>query len=636
MAEANIECHHLGSYIPQQASWSLPILSRIVRMVQRDKNHACVISWSMGNEAGTGPAFAAAAGWVHDFDPSRFVHYEGAQGDPTDPKHKDGVGFATQNWPEMANPDDPPYVDVISRMYPRIDQVVNLSQNPDIERPIVLCEYVHAMGNSIGTLGDYWDVIRSKPNLIGGFIWDMIDQGLEKKTKDGQTFYAYGGDFGDVPNDGNFCFNGVFASDRTPNPHAWECRYVFQPVTFQADDLSAGTVKIINRFSFSNLDQYEIRWTVSRDGEELQSGVLPAQDIPAAETVSVKIPFSEIAFADDTEYWLRLSVHETTDRKWCEKGFEIAKEQLLIRARKSAQDQPPASAGKVTLSESDSEIAIAGDDFSASVSKSNGDLTSWIVGGNEQLKSPLRPNFWRPLTDNDERFRGFGWKKAIWRDLPEKIHTDDVTAKSMDDGTAEITVKQSFEDKIKLQTTYSVRGDASVTVRLELDADPNLPDLPKFGVTMGVPSDYVKTDYYGRGPWESYSDRKRSTEVDQFSFDTDDMFYSYAKPQENGNRTDTRWLKLTGEESNAGIQVTGIQVTGQPTFDFSVWPYSMKTIDKAGHPYELEPQGYYTLNIDFAQTGLGGMTAQPLPHQLVPSGKHTFQFQLSALGGLEN
>lgn len=629
MAEANIECHHMGSYIPQQASWSPPILSRVFRMLERDKNHPSIISWSMGNESGTGPAFAAAAGWIRDFDPSRFIHYEGAQGDPTDPKHKEGVGYATQGWPTMANPDDPDFVDVISRMYPKLEQVISLSENPDIKRPIVLCEYLHAMGNSIGTLGDYWDVIRSKPNLMGGFIWDMIDQGLEKQNDDGETFYAYGGDFGDLPNDTNFCFNGVFASDRTPNPHAWECRYVFQPVAFQANDLSNGLVKITNRFDFTNLDQYEIRWALSRDGDQLQSGVLQSQDIAAASAALVRIPFDEVKFDEDAECWLRLSVHETTDRKWCKKGYEIAKDQLLIHGRKqSATLVTPASRSTIKITENGNDIIIAGDDFSATVSKSNGQLSSWNVGGVEQLVSPMRANFWRPLTDNDNRFRRFGEKKKLWKDLPKNLKTNQVTAESSANGSAEVIVNQTDGGKVKLQTTY-VFAPSSVMVTLELDADPSLTDMPKFGVTMGVPLDYGKTFYYGRGPWESYSDRKRSTEVDEFSFDTDQLFHSYAKPQENGNRTDTRWLKLSDTDNQ-----TVMKITGQPQFDFSIWPYSIDNIDKAGHPYDLKPQGFYTLNIDLAQSGLGGMSARPKPEQLVPSGKHDFQFQISVDGNV--
>lgn len=626
MGEANIECHHLGSYIPQQASWALPILSRIYRMVERDKNHPCIISWSLGNESGTGPAFAAAAAWIRDFDPSRFIHYEGAQGDPTDPNHKEGVGYQTQQWPTMANPTDPAYVDVISRMYPTLAQVINLSENPRINRPIVLCEYLHAMGNSIGTLGDFWDEIRVRPNLIGGFIWDMIDQGIEQTHASGQKYYAYGGDFGDVPNNGNFCLNGVFASDRTPNPHAWECRYIFQPASFETVDAAQGLVRITNRHSFTNLDQYAVRWSLSRDGEELQQGTLNSQDIPPASSREVQIPFERIPPSDNADYWLRLSLHETRDRPWCKAGYEVAKDKLLLSGRKPTGTYASEAPVPISHQQQDDQIVVTGQDFSVAVSKKTGQLTSYKVQGVEYLKSPLRPNFWRPLTDNDQRFRRFTQQKTIWRDLHDKLNTTAVALRSDRNQSIQLLVDQNLSDQIKLKTLYTIHNDAALEVELQLDADESLPDLPKFGVTMGVPAELVSTSYYGKGPWENYSDRHRSAEVDLFTASTDDMFHSYARPQENGNHTATRWLKLSTDKNQTGLQVTGL-----PEFNFSVWPYSAANIEQAGHPYKLQRQGFYTLNIDLGQTGMGGMVARPLPDQLLPSGKSNFKFILKPL-----
>ncbi|MEQ8838143.1 MAG: glycoside hydrolase family 2 TIM barrel-domain containing protein, partial [Lacipirellulaceae bacterium] len=625
MGEANIECHHLGSYIPQQATWSLPILSRIYRMVERDKNHPCIISWSMGNESGTGPAFAAAAGWIRDFDPSRFIHYEGAQGDPTEPDYHEGAGYLTQRWPTMANPDDPAFVDVISRMYPLIDQIVNLSENTRIDRPIVMCEYMHAMGNSVGTLGNFWDEIRKRPNLIGGFIWDMIDQGIEQTTEQGEQYYAYGGDFGDVPNSGNFCFNGVFASDRTPNPHAFECKYVFQPVQIEAEDLEQGLVRITNRHSFTNLSEYEIRWSLSRNGEELQVGVLPKQDLGAGETATIRVPYKSVKFDEAAEYWLRLSLHETTDRLWCKAGYEIAKEQLLLKSRKEPQKYVPKLQGEVRVEETDAEIVVNGKDFSAKVSKSSGELSSYKNNGVEYLEAPLRVNFRRPLTDNDRRFRRREAEQKLWLQMHKLLKTESVTSRSTELGSIEIVVKQNHEDKVQLETKYTFHADATVSVALELNADESLPELIRFGVSMGVPSQLSRTSYYGNGPWESYSDRRRSVEVDEFSERTDDMFHNYAMPQENGNRTDVRWLQLVDEKHG-----TGLKITGMPLFGFSVWPYSIENVDQAKHPHELTPQGFYTLNLDLAQTGLGGMRAAPLAHQTVPAGTHRLAFTLSA------
>ncbi|MFR9554351.1 MAG: glycoside hydrolase family 2 TIM barrel-domain containing protein, partial [Rikenellaceae bacterium] len=292
MDEANIETHHLGGYLANQPKWAGAMLARITQMVERDKNHASVISWSLGNESGTGPIFAAAAGWIRDFDPSRFIHYEGAQGDPTHPHYVEGAE-GCESSATYANPDDAPYVDVISRMYPDLSQLIAQSDSPYINRPIMMCEYMHAMGNSMGGLSDYWEAIRSRPNLIGGFIWDLKDQGLEKIAPNGEMFYAYGGDFGDYPNDKHFCMNGVFTSDRKPNPHAWEAKYLFQPATFSLAD---GGVRIESRLSHSNLSQYDLKWSLFEDGKEIESGDMEAQNISAGDSNVIELPLEKIKY----------------------------------------------------------------------------------------------------------------------------------------------------------------------------------------------------------------------------------------------------------------------------------------------------------------------------------------------------
>ncbi|BAX80559.1 glycoside hydrolase family 2 TIM barrel-domain containing protein [Labilibaculum antarcticum] len=630
MAEANIECHHLGSFIPQSPTWPAAILSRTIRMVERDKNEACIISWSLGNEAGTGPAFAASSTWVKDYDPSRFIHYEGAQGDPTDSHYQEGdAGSKALGGPTKSNPDDPDYVDVVSRMYPDLSQLVNMSNSAHITRPIIMCEYLHAMGNSIGGLVDYWDEIRARPNLIGGFIWDMIDQGLEKTNESGQKFYAYGGDFGDIPNDENFCLNGVFASDRTPNPHAWECKYIFQPVVFEAANLENTQVRIINRFAFTNLNKYEVRWILSENGKQLQAGILLNQDIAAGNSAMVTVPFKKVAFTKDSDYWLRLSLHEKTDRLWCEKGFEVAKGQMLLKKREPFQVSASQSKEKITANESDTEITIKGKDFSVAVSKVNGQLISYNINGLEQLKSALQPNFWRPAIDNDTRgasSKEFHRSMKPWKDLVENLKTNGVTVTSTDSKMVKLTVKQSFEDKIELVTSYTIFNDGKIDVKLEMDADENLPNMIRFGMTMGVSGTFNNTTYYGNGPFENYSDRKQSAEVDEYSLKTDDLFYSYEKPQENGNRTETRWVKLMTENKKSGIKIVG-----KPHFGFSVWPYSSQNLGDAKHPYDLKSQGFYTLNIDFAQAGLGGTLSQTLPQYILKSGKYSFEFTIAPL-----
>lgn len=628
MDEANIETHHLGGFIPQSPEWTAPILSRVYRMVERDKNEPCVISWSLGNESGTGPAFAAAAAWVRDFDPSRFIHYEGAQGDPTSPLFKENWGYKTTSSITFANPTDPQYVDVLSRMYPDLFQLVNMSENAHIKRPVIMCEYLHAMGNSIGGLGEFWDEIYARPNLIGGFIWDMIDQGLEKQGPDGQLFYAYGGDFGDIPNDENFCLNGVFAANRTPNPHAWECKYVFQPVVFEAADIENGKVRVINRFAFTNLNQYQIRWELFEDGTSIQNGALANQNIEPGNSAVLRIPFKEVNFNANSEYWLRVSLHEKQNRLWCKAGFEVAKEKMLLKAKKANEEYVSTSKAPLTVDENTHIIVVTGIDFSVEVSKESGTILSYKIKGEEQLYSAIKPNFTRPAIDNDVRgvsSRDVAKSKKFWNPIQTNLKAESVQYEKIDDAVW-VDVIQNTNSDVKLKQQYKIFADGALQVKMNLDASEANANLLRVGYTMGISSKLVKTRFYGNGPFENYPDRKRGAEVGEWSFKTDDLFVNYAQPQENGNRTAMRWLKITDEKDK-----TGFSVYGAPEFSFSEWKYSAQNLEKAKHPYDLKEQGFYTLNIDLVQAGLGGTLSPTLPQYILKPGKYDFEFLIRPL-----
>lgn len=626
MDEANIETHHLGSYAPQQPEFAIPILSRVMRMVDRDKNNPSIISWSLGNEAGTGPAFAAAASWVKDYDPSRFVHYEGAQGDPTHPEYKEGEeGQALFRGPAHANPTDPYYVDVLSRMYPEVYQLKAMSESKYINRPIIMCEYAHAMGNSIGGLGEYWDLINSKPNLIGGFIWDMIDQGLEAKDQNGNMYYAYGGDFGDVPNAGNFCINGVFAPDHQPNPHAWECKYIFQPFNFSVADIESGKINAINHLNDTNIDAYDVKWSVSENGKQIQSGVLKTVDVAANSSEEIKIPFKRIRFKDQSEYWLEVSVHEKTDKFWAKKGHLLAKEQLLIKAKKNSKQVVSTSKFEVSVKDSKESVTVNGKKFSATISKETGDLISFVLNKKEQIKSPLKPDFYRAPVDNDIRgasSRAFKKSRNYWKGFDQKLKVTEVSVISDKNNEASVVVSKAFKDEVKLTVTYRIMSDAKVAVSMQMEAKETLPSLINYGMTVGVPKTYKNTKFYGKGPWENYIDRKRATVVDEFIFKTDDLFTNYIYPQGNGNRSDVRWLQLSESKR------PGIVVTGAPEFGFSIWPYSSENIEKAKHPYDLVAQDFYTLNLNLVQASVGGTLSETLPQFVIKAGKHNFSYVL--------
>lgn len=628
--EGNVETHEVRGLLANTPSWHYAIQDRLIRLVERDKNHPSVISWSLGNESGTGPNLAAAAHWIKDYDPTRFLHYEGAQGLPGHPDYAPVNSPAYRATPFMANPTDPAYVDVISRMYASVDELEGLARSPWIRRPIVQCEYAHAMGNSLGNMKDYWDVIRRYPNLMGGFIWDWIDQGLVKTTEDGQEFFAYGGDYGDTPNSGNFCINGVITSDRMPKPQTWECKTVFQPVVFESVDLEQGVVRIVNRFNFTNTNAYVFRWTLSAEGRVIQQGTLPELNTLPGDSVSATIPYSKPDLQPGVETWLRVSCHLKQDTRWADTGFEIAKQQFKLPWSQPQTSSAP-QAASVSVVQDSERLVITGDAFRASFDKQTGALDSYQAVDRELLAAPLRPNFWRPQTDNDRR----GWRTPrtlkFWHEAGAKLKLTDMDVETVSGELVKVVTTHAVEDRVTLKMEYRVTGEGKIEVTYHLQADPTLPSLLRVGMTLGVPAPFKRMAYYGKGPWENYSDRSESAEMGVYRGQVEDFIYHYVKPQENGNRTGVRWLQLTDAEG-AGLKVTGVQ-----PLSMSVWPWSVESLEQAQHPHELEEQGYYTVQIDLQQAGVGGQDswspkAAPLEHYRIPAGDYTYGFTLDPLG----
>ena len=462
MDEANVECHHLGGAILQQPSWAAPILSRIVRMVERDKNHPSVISWSLGNGAGASPTFAAAAAWVRDFDPSRFTHYQG----------------------KTNNSKDPDYLDVISRNFPSLEEVVQLSQSPPIDRPVILSQYLQATGNSLGTLGNFWEEMDARPYLIGGFVGDLFDQGIQKEGPDDSPFFAYGSDSDDLSSD-NSCLSGVFSSDSSPKPHAWECKHTYRPAYFELDDLAKGTVRATNHFSITDLNQYELRWVLSRDGEEQQAGILGNFSVPPGESAILTIPFEKVDFDRDHDYWLFLSLHEKEQRFWCQVGHKVSHEQLLLSQKSTPGRYRSSSEKTFTVTTEEEVVKVSTGDHAISISQTDGSLISLKHGRNEVLAAPMKPNFWRPLTDNDSRGpRQAKERLKVWQTLMEDIKTVSVAVSRSEKTFTEVLVDQQLDKRITLQTTYTLFSDGALQTSLILQADPSLPELLRFGVTM--------------------------------------------------------------------------------------------------------------------------------------------------------
>ena len=610
--EANIESHGMG-YRPDvtlgnNPEWRKAHLDRIERMVERDKNHPSVVIWSMGNEAGDGVNFVAGSDWIHQRDPSRPVHYERA--------------LLRE------------HVDIYSPMYMRIEGLKRYASRPQ-KRPLILCEYAHAMGNSVGNLQDYWDVIEAEPQLQGGFIWDWVDQALFAKTSDGRPFFGYGGDFGDVFNDGNFLCNGLIQPDRNLNPHLWEVKKVYQNVKVTSMDAAAGQFQIENKHFFANLFNINVLWELTEDGESIQSGALESLDLPPGQNADIVIPFELPESKMSSEYHLTVKFVLSEDELWAEKGHILAWDQFALQAgTKAAMEVDPESLPDLALFDTEKQFVIKGDGFEARIGKESGALEDYTKGDMKLVTSPLVPNFWRAPTDNDNGNR-MPWRQAVWRMAGPQRLVEEVKAQKRGDSVAVVTASYVLPAGMSRQTiTYAVYGNGDVVVTNEFEVGmQGLPNLPRFGMQMTIPGEYEKIAWYGRGPQESYWDRKTGAAVGQYGGTVAELIHPYIRPQECGNRTDVRWLTLTDENGAGWLAV------GDPVLSVSAWPFGQDAIERAEHTFELSSGRGITVNLDLKQMGVGGDNswgARPHEPYTLPATAYSYSFRLTPLSGQES
>ena len=602
MDEANLETHGLPGYFSNHPDWAGSFVERASRMVARDLNHPSIVIWSLGNESGQGPNHAAMSAYMKEADPTRPVHYEGASSIPSDP---DFVPFYdkkryTEDQRYIGNPTDPAWVDMLSRMYPSVRQLklINDSDSDAGNRPIIMCEYAHGMGNSLGNLAEYWELIRSEPRLMGGYIWDWVDQGLYKEDEEGNTFVAYGGDYGDKPNSNNFCLNGVLNSDRTPKPALYEYKHVVQPVNVTMEDGDDVQLKIENRYFFNDLSNVAGSWSLLADGAEISKGIFESIDVAAGQSKSLPIELAKPEIVPGTEYVLQTRFELTEDESWGEAGHLISTNEFILPWSADAT-QESGSAGAFDVEETESMIVLSANDRSYSFSKENLTLVSMKSGSQEILASPVVPNFFRPLTDNDRAGKPKGRQK-VWRSAFTKSKVIDYKV-DKSDASVSLSVDYQLKENVdaKLTAVWTVDGDGTVNVSQTLTRGDTSPLLPRLGWQFAVNDSLTDVSWYGRGPQESYWDRKTGMLLGAYQLKADELYYSYARPQENGNRSDCRTATF-----NMGP--ISLVAEGEPTFDFSVWPYSMDNIEKAKHTYDLKSDGTYTVNLDYRQMGVGG------------------------------
>jgi len=605
--EANLETHGVGGFFSNEPAWNTAFMERAIRLVERDKNHPSVIIWSLGNESGCGPNHSAMAAWMHYNDPTRPVHYEGA----------------------AARPHDPDYVDMISRMYARIPEITRLATDPDDNRPMVLCEYAHAMGNSVGNLKEYWDAIRSHKRLIGGFIWDWADQGLRKKSPDGKEFWAYGGDYGDNPNDGNFCCNGLVQPDRKRNPSLLEVKKVYQQIHVIPVDILAGKFRVLNEYGFLNLDFTDVSWELTIDGRVVQKGGLPKLSITPGADGDVQIPFKKPDLKPGCECWLKITFALAADTRWAQRGHIVAWDQFKLPlaappARAVETDSMPA----LTLNEKSGKISVSADGFELTIGKGSGALESFVFKGNQLITSPLVPNFWRVPIDNDNGNR-MPERQGVWRDAGPDRKITAVEAEQIKSQVVRVTVEATIPvgNGSTCRTIYTIYGSGDLVVDTTFNpGSGRLPDLPRFGMQMTIPCQFDTLTWLGRGPHETYWDRKTGAAVGLYSGSVEENIHVYVRPQENGNKSDVRWMALTDRN---GI---GLIAVGLPTIDVSAWPFTMQDLENARHIHELPRRDIITVNLDYKQMGVGGddsWGARPHPEYTLPPQTYRYSFRLA-------
>ncbi|MFC4387936.1 glycoside hydrolase family 2 TIM barrel-domain containing protein [Gracilibacillus marinus] len=609
--EADLECHgfeYIGKphEISEDSEWQEAYLDRMIRMVERDKNHPCIIMWSLGNESGYGKNHDAMYQWTKKRDPSRLVHYE-------------GECRTIMNASDKNPNEDPVSSDVFTTMYTDIDILERVGKKGNLKTPHIVCEYAHAMGNSPGALKEYWETFYRYPRLQGGFVWEWMDHGIRKTTESGEEYFAYGGDFGDEPNDSNFVMDGLVMSDHTPSPALLEYKKVLEPVIVERVEWDKQTVYVTNRYDFISLNHLQLVWTVEVDGRILDSNVVCLEGTQPWETKAVKLDYTlPYQISANTDYYVNIQFVLARDTIWAKKGYELAWAQYQIPTKATLPPLPRLQCHTLKVKEQNSCLQVIGEDFTISFNKISGQLSEWVYRGEKLLTQSPQLNFWRALIDND-MYETNQWKpvsnKKYWEQYGLHLlqHRLERIEYEMDLDNKKVKVETKLRiapPKLawSIDTSYSYEiyasGDVKVTVSGELNGDTPA-YFPRIGLQMKMPQVFDIVKWYGRGPGEAYVDSKEANRFGIWHRNVDQLFTNYAVPQENGNRHQTKWMSLSEEKGQ------GLLIIGAPEFDFSVQKYDRKNIDEARHTHELKKQDSLTVHVDYKQHGLGSASCGP-------------------------
>ncbi|WP_139891840.1 beta-galactosidase subunit alpha [Bacillus sp. D386] len=607
--EADLECHgfeEINNYnqISDDSAWEEAYVDRMKRMVERDKNHASIVMWSLGNESGFGRNHVAMAEWSKAKDPTRPIHYEGE------------CRFIMEEGENIPTR-DPIASDVHTTMYTPVEIMDELGKRDDLNKPHILCEYAHAMGNGPGGFKEYWETFYKYRRLQGGFVWEWIDQGIRQINDNGEEYFAYGGDFGETPHDSNFVIDGLIRPDRTPSPALIEYKKVIEPVKAEAVDLEKGIIEITNRYDFIPLDHLQLSWSIICDDQILDQGMQSVEGIQAGESKCITIPFTlPTIIRDHTDYWLNVNFRTTVDTLWAKAGHEIAWEQFKLPVLATVTENNTSFSYPIAVKECDRLITVSGDHFEFAFSKIFGVIDSWTVEGMKVFGSGPKLNVWRAPTDNDKlaihkgisskevwQKYGLHWMQHRINDVSYDVSPD---KKRVDIHVAVRIAPPRIAWGINTTYTYTILGSGDVFLKVKGEPYGELPEtMPRIGLTMTLPKTLENVSWYGRGPGEAYADSRMANKVGVWSSDVDGLYTPYVWPQENGNRHQVKWVSLT--DTNG----FGLLAVGEPEIDFSAHYYTAENFENANHTYDLKKQDFITFNLDYKQHGLGSSSCGP-------------------------
>ena len=610
--EADLECHGMDasgdiSRISDDPAWTDAYVDRVERMVGRDKNHPAVILWSLGNESGFGRNHVAMADWVHAHDPSRPVHYEGDR--------------------------DAQVADVFSTMYTSVEALVGLGQRTDLPKPHILCEYAHAMGNGPGGLSEYQAAFSTYRRLQGGFVWEWMDHGIRHRTDAGVEDFAYGGDFGDEPNDGNFVIDGLVSPDRVPSPGLIEFKKVIEPVRIEAVDLRAGRIRVHNLYDFRSLDHLRLSWTLEQEGRIVAAGADDVRGIAAGASAERVLDLGQLPPLRSPTY-LTVSLALDQDMEWARRGHEVAWAQFPWEVAAAGRAPVGPWAGDhVTWAEEGRALVVHAGGSRLAFDRDSGRLRSWTHAGVQLLGIGPALDFWRAPTDNDIRGALREWRRARVAQLGERV--DGVTWSEEDGGRAlQVVVRgriapPSLAWGIDCTYRYTVMPDGGVGVEVEgKPTGERVPaTLPRVGLVLTLPGGLDQVAWFGRGPGESYPDSLRASRFGLFRRTVDDLYFPYVFPQENGNRSDVSWATFSHPLGH------GLRVAGAPRFNFSAHRFTAHDLAASRHAGELTARHEISLHLDLAQHGLGSASCGPdvLPEYQLRTAPFAFTVRLAPL-----